>query len=245
MPDEFQFKSPSLRQYRKWLRVLGPKQFRHAIAGLLNAQAWDMKKNTIPDVMTDNMNIRDPGFMNRMLRVKNARPGDMSSMQAVVGSATIGKFKGWEEQQTGMRPAKNRVHTLMSQVGGTERGKISPMNRLTQNQNIIEPLKIEHKHAKTEGQKTTAALIGMRTGRIKSNRLVRLRSRGFKGKLSRLKSGIYRGIRKQVMRIWNFEKAQTTRKIPWMTEAVADHKRRFNRSKEFKKQVKRQFNFMR
>ncbi len=243
MTDDFKFKSPSMMNYRKWLKTLGPKQFRYATAGYLNTLAFQMKKKYMPDTLEDNMNIRDPKFMHRMLRVKKARPSDGARMQSQSGSATIGKFRGWEEQETG-KAAKNRVHTMFSQTGGTEKGKIRPSQRLKQSADIFDSLKIGGKYHKTPGQKTVRAIIGMRTGKIK--RMMRLHRKGFVGNLHRLKSGVYKHSTKaagRFARLWNFEKDQTTKKILWNENSQTELKRKADPGKIWKDQVKRQLKF--
>ncbi len=245
MTNEFKQKSPSARKFRKWLKTLGPKQFKYATAGYLNTLAFQMKDKHMPDTLEDNMNIRDPKFMHRMLRVNKARPSDGARMKSEAGSAAIGKFRGWEEQETG-KAAKNRVHSLFSQTGGTEKGKIRPSQRLNQGNQLIDPLKVSSKYHKTPGQKNVRALIGMRKGRIK--RMVKLSRKGLVGNLHKLKSGVYQHSKKSAggfARLWNFEKDQTTKKILWNEKSETELKRRADPRKIWKKEVKRQLKFKR
>ena len=243
MTDEFRFKSPSMRNYRNWLKKLGPKQFKFAMAGYLNFLAFEMKKEHMPDTLTDNMNIRDPKFMHRQLRVNKARPSDGARMKSEAGSAAIGKFRGWEEQQEG-KASKNRVHTLMSQVGGTEKGKIRGPQRLKKGTVLDTPAKHAGKYHKTFGQRTVAMIMEAR--KTKSKKMFKISRGGGPGRLQNFKAGVYQYSRKfkgKIARIWNFEKPQTTKKIKWLDKSVVDLNRRAEPKKIWKAQVKRQIKF--
>lgn len=242
MPDDFRWNDKGVRQFRKDLKKLGKRQMRYAMAGFLTQMAWAGKNKFVPDALQDGMNIRDEKFMNQQIRVKKAKPSDgIRQMEAVVGTAAVGKFRGWEEQQTG-KAKKDRSHTLAAQVGNSEKGKISPSKRLKRGTQLIEPLKIGGKYHKTPGQRTVRALHNMRSGKAK--RMVQLSRRGFVGRLNRLKSGAYMGQRGKVRRIWNFEEKQTTKKITWMNTAMRRQVRKVDAGRIWKKEVKRQIKFM-
>ena len=113
-----------------------PKQIPRIVSAVLNDQAQSMRNIFIPESLDNAFVIRDKRFMKRQLWTNFAKANkSVSNNSSEVGSVGIsekgkGEFTGWEEQQTGTAPKKQRTATTDIARGGSFSKKHRPSTRM-------------------------------------------------------------------------------------------------------------------
>jgi len=106
-----------------------PRQFARAIGSMLNEFAFGTR-NTSIEVIRERMVVRNPGFVSSRLRVeKSDKRPPIDALKSIVGSIRSPRFSGWEEQQTGVRTARERVINLLAR-GRSRKKRAAPRFRL-------------------------------------------------------------------------------------------------------------------
>lgn len=229
--DAFEIDWKQLLVWQKFFKK-APRLFKIAQRGVLNAQAFHMKKILIPASIHSKMIVRSPKFVNSSIRVSMAKG---NKMQSEVGSVFRKGFSGWNEQQLGTKSKRDYVN--------------SPYSRSDNRRNKV----VNKRRLKTSNKRVKISDYNVKGNSIKQRNIVWLQMMGknnerrpFKlehavGKLSK---GIYMFNGNKIRRIANTEpKSTQPKKIPWLTNALMKQKpsdvnlmwkSQLNRVKKFK-----------
>ncbi|MCK4871070.1 MAG: hypothetical protein KAS93_08175 [Gammaproteobacteria bacterium] len=204
--QEFSFSAADLILLRKFYKR-SPNIFGRSVIGTLNTLAFDTRKNLIERI-DDQMVIRDKKFINRQMKVLQARGTDIQSAQSEVGSVRTNRFTGWTEQEFGLQKGSNRTLTLMARRGSAQ-NKASPSARAKPSNNFakISDFKIK---AKSRRHRLTVFLQMM--GQQK-RRFIMPRRRG------KMIRGIYKATSKKLVSLQRFEHKKVV-KNPWMEPTI-------------------------
>ena len=136
MADIFNLEQRDLKTVQRFYSQ-APKKFRAVTGRVLNAFAFDTRKQAIKFVETEMMSRRK-GFANRVLKVQTANFfSPIQSQASRVGSIKFPRFSGWIEQETGEQPQR-RVATLLGR-GGSKKRQISGPHRLRRGRKFKTP----------------------------------------------------------------------------------------------------------
>lgn len=220
---KFKIDDKDLRAFEKGMRMI-PDQVPNVISKTLNYQATSMQNVFIPDVLEDTMEIRNPKFMKRMLWVNFAKKGrsvannfsEVGSL-GIDGSGSKGEFTGWEEQQTGAEPDKNRVVSEAARTGGSFKGKVSPKNRMNR------PFRraSEWRQSKRVKSKAQALFFMLKeTQRQKINFVLNKNDIPAGGTYSKFDPGLYGWKGGKLLRLQRFDEKYDIKTTKWMTKAL-------------------------
>lgn len=202
-------KTPDLRNLEKFYKT-APKKFARASAGMLNNLAFQTRSAALIRIASD-MAIRNPRFVASRMQVEKAKSGPMAGQRAEVGSVAKDRFSGWDEQETGAEPLRNRVFTLTARRGNNQ-NQAAPSSRLKPGNKIvgINDVKINE------------------TGRMVRRRIfIQIMSRRpnkpfvMRQKYKKMRRGVYVFKRKQLLQLQAFDAMKVKRK-PWMKPTRAE-----------------------
>ena len=121
MPNkEFEFKAEDLILLRRFYKK-SPKLFGRSVTNTLNQLAFESRTALI-NTISEQMTVRDNRFVNRQMRVDQAKGVDIRTAESEVGSISSSRFSGWVEQETGKKPETNRAFTLLARGGSEQNG---------------------------------------------------------------------------------------------------------------------------
>ena len=206
--DEFQFSAPDLINLRSlWKRA--PKKMRAVSAGVLNSQAFALKK-IILRVLDDEIIIRRSGFVKRQVKVDKARSVPIDRQVAEAGSVFAKGFDGWEELEFGDRGKQKFVATRFARGGGWE-GRIKPrfkVNRANPPKRISD-FRIEN--ARDKQHRLVIFLNIMRT---------RKESFAIPRKIGAMEPGTKYIFNNGRIKSISRPKTKKSRRIKWMTKSI-------------------------
>ena len=236
MPDQiFDISSPDLKKLKKFFKQ-APRQFQFAAAGVLNDQAFGTRREAIQKIGR-NMIVRNPKFVNSMVRFNKARGAqDISLQQSETGSMRRKGFSGWVEQETGKRTQRTRTQTLLAR-GGSRQNIVKRGFRMRPGLKFTDPDDFSDVVGNPE-HRTIAMLAILRRDKFKKPFILPSNRRG--------KKGLYKFQRGKVKRLQNLEpsKPQPKRK-PWLIPGRNQYFQKTNLIAVWKEQLRRQSKFIR
>lgn len=210
-----------------------PGLFLTAQRGVLNAQAFQLKKIFIPISINKKMIVRSSKFVTSSIRVSMARG---NKMQSEVGSIFRPRFSGWNEQQLGTKTKRKRLASPFSRRD-SRANKIAAKRRLKKGSKVIKRGEDNVKGSSTKNK--NIAWLQMLTRRNEKRPFM------LENKVGKLTRGIFMLSRGRIRRIANIEpRNPQPKRIPWITSALAMQKKsdvelmwktQINRVKKFKR----------
>jgi len=180
-----------------------PDRVRRAAGMMLNDFAFGTRTQAIKTI-NDSMTVRKEKFVSGRVQVKKANINKPVSRQmSVTGSARKvkskknGAFSGWEEQEYGKGPVRNRYQTMAAR-NNQEKKQVRPIVRLKPGRKVLKKSDYGMTGKHTAGQFLAAAK------RKKENRLVRIGGVIFKRR------------RKEFEPVQILSKPKRTRRLKWM-----------------------------
>jgi hypothetical protein len=203
MSEMFEIEAADLINLRKFFKR-APREFRRTQASVLNSFAFGTRTESL-DVIFEKMTIRDSRFAKSSMRVEKARSKRLESR---AGSLNRARFTGWAEQQTGEKPDRGRVATVLAR-GSNERNRIRPGFRMKPSSNFMSPGDFQ---GKTDEHRVTVMLQTISRDKIRKPFVIR--------KSRKWGKGLYKLHGNKIKRLQSFEpKYDKVRRIPWMSAA--------------------------
>jgi hypothetical protein len=231
MPDQiFDISSPDLKKLKKFFKQ-APRQFQFAAAGVLNDQAFGTRREAVQKIGR-NMIVRNPKFVNSMVRFKKANGRqDISLQQSETGSMKRKGFSGWIEQETGKRTQRTRTQTLLAR-GGSRQNIVKRGFRMRPGLKFTDPDDFSDLVGNPE-HRTIAMLVMLRRNKFKKPFILPSNRRG--------KKGLYKFQRGKVKRLQDLEPSnpQPKRK-PWLIPGRNQYFQKTDQNIVWRKQLKRQ-----
>jgi hypothetical protein len=114
-----------INEHRRLERIFkkAPKLLRPVTANVLNSLAFDAKRKYGKNIDRF-MVVRNKRFIEGSLRVQKTKSGPVNSQMTISGSIHRPRFTGWEEQEKGTRPKRNRAITKAGRAGNKKRQAI-------------------------------------------------------------------------------------------------------------------------
>ncbi len=207
MPNkEFEFKAEDLILLRRFYKK-SPKLFGRSVTNTLNQLAFESRTALI-NAISEQMTVRDNRFVNRQMRVDQAKGVDIRTAESEVGSISSSRFSGWIEQETGKKPETNRAFTLLAR-GGSEQNKARPKARAKPYNNFA---KISDFTIKAKSRQHRLIIFLQMMVEQKKQFIM---PRKYKG----MGRGIYRIKRKKIVAVQRFGPVKI-RKAPWMKPTI-------------------------
>lgn len=111
----------------------------NAIRNTLNATAFDVKKNTMPESAAQEFTQRAPNFFKANSRVEMAKGFNTSTMKAVVGfTGTDQAIRDLEQQEYGGNiESRSFIPMDTARVGGSNESKVRPAFRISKVKKVV------------------------------------------------------------------------------------------------------------
>ncbi len=238
MADIFDFDSPDLVNLQRWYRK-APKRFIRAVTGVVTTLAFEARAQAIQNIKNGTI-TRNPRFVSASMRVEKAkRVSSLNQVVAEMGSIDIsrkGLSSGFEELETGGQSTSNRVPTLASRGGGNENKKVSPTVRFNKVGKFHRPKHFRSPRNRSKRAQASRMLNAIRNREVENKPFIM--PSGLKGPMGRMPPGIWRRKGKDFKLMNPFQgRRGRTKKIEWMTKAVALVSERGNLLKIWRKEI--------
>jgi hypothetical protein len=232
MPGIFEIDQTDLKKLVKFYKR-APKEFQAAAAGVLNSQAFTLKKinnRAINSMMT----IRDPKFVSRALHVVKARATDINKMESMAGSVSKPRFSGWIEQETGQKTTRTRK-ILLDARAGSWKSRARGYGKMRPAKEFYDESDFQGKHTE---QRIAIMLSMMRKGT--AQRKPFLIKKKMSGKIGRMGPGLYRLKAKKTYKLQTIKaKGVQPKRKKWMTASVEKLSSEFDLKGAWEENIKR------
>lgn len=156
--------SEAALKYAEKLGRLSRSALPNAIRNALNSAAFDVKKNTMPQIARKEFVNRSPNFFKANSRVEMARGFDIRKMESKVGFVERGlkgdhnfSVKDLEQQEHGGDiKGKSFIPTKEARKSKSNKSLVRPVNRLTRINNIVN---VKNASGANQGQKFIKSVI--------------------------------------------------------------------------------------
>ena len=235
MDDIFTLNASDLIHLRKFCKK-APKQFQHAVAGVLNDQAFGNRRESL-SIINEKMTVRNPSFVSASLRVTKARGSQsINQQQSEFGSISKTRSTGFIEQETGQAMDKTRVASLYAR-GGSESRQIGRGMRLKPGVDLLEPWDLVSR-ASNETHRFIIFLAIMKRSHRNKSFLIRRNTKGFK-------RGVYRFRGKKIKRVFDMQKkTRKPERVKWLSGGHKRYMQSTDMRKVWTKQIERQLRFI-
>ena len=203
---EFEFKAEDLILLRRFYKK-SPKLFGRSVTNTLNQLAFQSRTALI-NTISEQMTVRNPRFVNKQMKVDQAKGIDIRTAESEVGSISGPRFSGWIEQETGKKPETNRTFTLLAR-GGNEQKQARPKTRAKPSNNFA---KIGDFTIKAKSRQHRLIIFLQMMGKQQRTFIMPRRYK-------RLQRGIYVATKKKISRVQTFG-PRTVAKAPWMKPTI-------------------------
>lgn len=198
------------KDFKKFLKFIGKfnRGLPRATGTYLNNLAFEARTQSI-NTLSETMFVKAPGFIPRRLVVeKNKNFYSIRGQESTVGSASLPRFGGWLEQQTGQSEGRERNFTIQARRNNKSRPAVRPARlRAGKTRKTPNDYKGPTRHVR--------AMVMMRTlKKEKYNKPFIMFGH------NNMKSGLYKLVRRVPRMLQKFGTPRKTKRIQWMDKAI-------------------------
>jgi len=197
--------------WKRYLKFLAKFQggIPRATGTFLNNLAFEARTQSI-NTLSETMFVKQPGFIPRRIIVdKNRNMTSLHGQRAVVGSAKLPRFGGWESQETGRGEERDRFFTMTPRRGNKSR-PAARSARLLPGKNRWTP----DRYTRVVGRHKRAQAMLSHTWRTRYKQPFIMHGH------ERVKSGLYKWRGNKLTALQLFNRPKRTRKTKWMYKSA-------------------------